>query len=140
MSDPVHLLGTFLHLARASGQRQRPLVRDKLLVLAGVVAARMELPRIAAFCRFKVLQHNPQHLVRRWRSLEEALEDDEFLHFLRHLQRSYPQEKAERMLATLGIEMAREREAYYSDDEYAASLLGATLAQLDEMFGDAPEK
>ena len=140
MSGPVHLLGTFLHLARASEQRQRPLVRDKLLVLSGVLAARMELPRIAAFCRLQVLQHNTQHLVRRWDSLEEALEDDEFLHFLRHLQRHYPQEKAERMLASLGVEMAREREAYYSDDEYAAALLGTTLVQLNEMFGDTPEK
>ena len=38
--------------------------------------------------------------------------------------------KAERMLAELGIEMARERDAYYDDVEYAASLLDVTYEQL----------
>jgi hypothetical protein len=67
--------------------------------------------------------------------LEEALTDEDFLHFFRQLHRRYPQEKAERMLSTLDIEMARERETYYSDEEYAASLLGTDVVTLDEMFG-----
>ena len=40
-------------------------------------------------------------------------------------------EKAERMLSSLGIEMARERDTYYSDREYAAALLGVSPHVLD---------
>jgi hypothetical protein len=122
-------------LARASEQRRRPLVRDKLLLLAGVIAARMELSHIAAYCRKRILEHNPGHMVRRWPTLGEAINEDEFLHLLRQVQRRYPLEKAERLLASLGIDMAHEREAYYTDNEYAAALLGTTPGDLEKMFG-----
>lgn len=125
-----HLLGLYLHLARASLQRNQPLVRDKFLVLAGVIAARMQLRSVADYCRAEVLRHNPGHMVRKWTTLSEAIEDSDFLHFLKQLQRRFPQEKAERMLAELGIDMAREREAYFDDAEYAASLLGVEPEQL----------
>jgi hypothetical protein len=137
MSRPVDLLGLYLHLARASRQRRRPHVSDRLLVLAGVIAARMGLPRIAACCRQRILEHNPQHLVGRWATLSDALNDDDFLHFLKHLQRRFPQEKAERMLSTLGIELGRERETYYTDEEYAAALLGDTPDNLERRFGES---
>jgi hypothetical protein len=137
MSEPIELLGLYLHLALASQRRQRPHVRDRLLVLAGVIAARMQLGSIAAYCRHLILQHNPQHMVRRWPTLDAALDDPDFLHFLKQIQRRYPQEKAERMLSSLGIDMARERQSYYSDTEYAAALLGETPESLAKMFGDA---
>ncbi|QDU96393.1 hypothetical protein [Lignipirellula cremea] len=130
MSEPVELLGLYLHLAHAAHQRLRPLVRDRLLLLSGVIAARMELSLISASCRRLILEHNPQHLVKRWPSLILALEDTDFLHLLKQVQRRYPQEKAERMLDNLGIDRALERQAYYSDEEYAASLLGATPERL----------
>lgn len=134
MSRPIDLLGLYLHLARASEQRLRPLVRDKLLLLAGMIAARMELFHVAALCRQRILEHNPGHMVRRWPTFGAALEDEDFLHLLKQAQRRYPLEKAERMLVTLGIDMAHEREAYYSDNEYAAALLGTTPAELEKMF------
>jgi hypothetical protein len=56
---------------------------------------------------------------------------------LRTVHRRYPQEKAERMLSNLGIEMAHERQVYYSDEEYAAALMGTSLGQLERMFGAA---
>jgi transposase len=131
----IDLLGVYLHLARASALRRRPQAADRFLILAGSVASWLKLPRIAAYCRWQVLEHNPHHLLGHWESLEEALTDEDFLHFFRQLHRRYPQEKAERMLSTLDIEMARERETYYSDEEYAASLLGTDVVTLDEMFG-----
>lgn len=130
MSQPVDLLGLYLHLARASQKRQRPHVRDRLLVLAGTIAARMELPSVAAYCRQQVLVHNPGHLVGHWPNLEAALDDADFLHLLRQLQRRYPQERAEQLLASLGVQQARERDAYFSDEEYAAALLGQTVDSL----------
>lgn len=135
MSASMELLAVYLHLARASQRRRRPHVRDRLLTLGAVIAAEEGLPRIAAYCRHCVLAHNPQHLLHRWPTLRDALGDPEFIHFLRHLRRRYPQEKAERMLDALGIDTASERAAYYSDEEYAASLLGIGVAQLEAMFG-----
>src|SRR5688572_26097957 len=122
-STPAQLLGLYLHLARSSGRRGQPQVRDRFLVIAGTIAARMELATIDVHCRQIVLAHNPQHLIRRWPSFAAALDDSDFLHFLKQLQRRYPQEKAEQLLSGLGIEMAAERETFASDGEYAAALL-----------------
>ena len=130
MAELSYQLGVYLHLAQASLRRRRPLVRDRMLLLAGVTAANMRLESLAAYCRHAILQHNPQHLVKRWPSLPEALVDDEFLAFLRQVRRKYPPEKAERLLATLGVEMARERDAYFGDLEYAAAILGMETDQL----------
>ena len=140
MSDIAHELGLFLHLVRASELRQRPMVRDRLLVLAGVIATDMGLWQIAAYCRHRVLEHNGQHLLRRWPTMEAAINSEEFQLFLTQLRRRYPLEKAERMLDSLGIDMGRERDAYYSDHEYAAALLGTTPDELDQLFGDAEER
>ncbi len=135
MSEPIDILALYLHLATASQRRHRPHVRDRLLVIAASIAARCDLPRIAGYCRSKVLEHNPYHLLRRWETVEQALQDSDFLHLLRSVQRRYPLEKAERLLDTLGIEQGRERDSYYTDEEYAASLLGTSLAELDRLFG-----
>ena len=94
MSKPIDVLGVYLHLAWASQQRQRLHVRDRLLVIAAVNATRIGLNRIAAYCRLQVLEHNPQHLIRRWPTITEALEQSDFLHFLKQLQRRYPLERA----------------------------------------------
>lgn len=134
MSTPVYILSIYLHLASASQRRNRPHARDRMLVLAGAAAARMGLELIAAKCRQEVLEHNPNHLVRRWNTFGEALHDEDFLCLLKQLQRRYPQEKAERMLQTLNIERANERAVYYSDLEYAAALMGTTPEQLQQQF------
>lgn len=124
MSGTADMLGMYLHLARASGLRRRPQVRDRLLILAGTEAVEMALPRIAETCRRLVLEHNPQHLVKRWPTLEAAMREEDYQIFLRQLRRRYPREKVEELVRSLGIELGRERETYYSDEEYAAALLG----------------
>jgi hypothetical protein len=136
MSKPIDLLGMYLHLARASGLRRRPHIRDKLLIVAGAIAQQCRQSRIANYCRHQVLRHNPRHLVRRWPTMAEAMEESDFLHFLKQLQRRYPLERAEQMMSDLNIEMAHERAAYFSDEEYAASLLGVSVDGLQRMFGD----
>ena len=138
MSEPIDILGLYLHLAQASEKRRRPHVRDRLLVVAAADAARMHLFRISGYCRRKILQHNPRHVIGRWEYIEDALEDADFLSVLKSIQRRYPQEKAERLLATLGIERGRERDAYYDDEEYAAALLGTTPDELERLFGPGP--
>jgi hypothetical protein len=134
MPDAVDSMATYLHLARASGLRRRPQVRDRLLILAAVAATKAGLPRIAAYCREDVLRHNPRHLVRRWGTVADALRDQEFQHFLVHLEKRYSAEEVDRMMKTLAIDRARERETYYSDEEYAAALLGSSLEQLGQKY------
>jgi len=137
MATEVYELALYLHLARASETRQQMLVRDRLLVIAASIAVDEGLPLIAACCRQKILDHNPGHLVRRWRPGVDANSDPDFQTFLKQMRRRYPREKAEQMLASLGLDMARERETYYSDNEYAAALLGVTPKQLQSRFGNA---
>lgn len=132
----MNLLANYLHLARASGARRRPDVRTRLLVLAAVAAAYGSLDRVAAHCRQLVLEHNPHHMIGRWETVSTALAEEDFLHFLRHLERRYPLEQVERMLENLGIDLMNERDAYYSDEEYAASLLNITTERLTELFGE----
>ena len=131
MAETGELLGIYLHLARASEARKRPLVRDKLLVLAGAIAAERGLRPLAAFCRLRVLAGNPNHLVGRFATLSEALEDERFRHYLARLRTHYSRERSEYMLSSLGIDLARERAAYFDDYEYAAALLGTTTAAIE---------
>lgn len=131
----IHLLGLYLHLAQVSKKRQRPFVRDRLLLLAGVTAVNAGLSTIAACCRDEILQNNPQHMIRRWVSMEDALADLNFRQLVQQNLRRYPLEKAEQMLTSLGIDMSHESESYYSEYEYAAALLGTTPDTLDERFG-----
>ena len=125
MSQPIDLLAVYLHLAKAAWKRLRMPDRDRLLVISGFIATRLDLPRIANHCRTLILENNQGHMIRRWESFGDALEDTDFLHFLKQVQRRFPQEKAETMLSNLGIDRANERELYRSDEEYAAALIGA---------------
>lgn len=128
MAQTDHFLGLYLHLARAAEQRNRLWVRDKFLLLAGAVAAQAGLADVADECRRRVLAHNPQHLVGHHGSIEAGLDDERFQSFLNQLRRRYNQERCEHMLRSLGISLAREREAYYSDGEYATALLAPSPA------------
>src|SRR5262245_54863263 len=131
MPDTDRTLGMYLPLARASHVRRQGVVRDKLLVLAGVQAQEMGLDSVAADCRMKILAHNNHHLVRRWPTLDVALTDERFQTYLKQLKRRYSAEKIEHMLASLGIELGREREAYFSDLEYATALLESVPRDFD---------
>ena len=138
MNETIEGLATYLHLVRASERRKRPLVRDRLLVIASARAARLGLPYIAAYCRHLILMHNPHHFVSHWATITQAIYDDDFLHFLGRLERRYPLERAEKMLASLGLMLGNERDTYYDDLEYAASILGQTPESLVQMFGNLP--
>ncbi len=145
MSKPDDWLGLYLHLARASESRGRPLVRDKLLILAGTCAVGMNLPEVACYCRKRILEHNPGHLLRRYPSLQEAMQQEEFLSYRNHLLKAFSLEKAEHMLSLLGIDRAKERQTYGSTLEYAAALLGTDENTMRSLYlqsladsGDSP--
>jgi hypothetical protein len=138
MAEADRLLGMYLHLARASSLRQQPMVHVKLLVLAGVQAEEMGLAEISALCRHRILGHNARHLVRRWPTIGEALDAESFQTYLKQLRRRYSGEKVEHMMHSLGIEMGRERAAYFSDAEYAAALMDTRLETIAEVLSQAP--
>ena len=97
-------LGMYLQLARAAGIRGQAGIRDKLLILAGVTAAEIDHADIATECRERILEHNPQHLIRRWPTFSEALDDEEFQVYLKQQLRRYSPERVEHLLSQLGIE------------------------------------
>lgn len=138
MADADRTLGMYLHLARASHMRRQPMVRDKLLVLAGVQAEQMGLDEISALCRHKILAHNARHLVRGWPTLTAALADEKFQSYLKQLKRRYSAEKTEHILHSLGIELGREREAYFDDLEYAAALLDTRPSSIAAILARDP--
>jgi hypothetical protein len=139
MAEADRVLGMYLHLARASKLRQQPLVRAKLLVLAGVQAEEMGLDEISALCRHRILSQNPRHLVRRWPTMQDALAAEPFQTHLKQLRRRYSHEKVEHMMHSLGIEMGQERAAYFNDTEYAAALLNTRVEAIGEILSQAPE-
>ena len=136
MTEPVDLMGIYLHLVRASGLRGRLLVQDRLLVLAGVLAAEQGL---AANCRLLsalCLGAQPAALFSPLVNGRGGSGRSR-VHFLSAaLASAISRERAERMLDALGIERGCERAAYYSDEEYAAALLGIRLDQLEEFRGE----
>jgi hypothetical protein len=103
------------------------------LILAGVQAEEMGLGQISALCRQKILARNAHHLVRTWPTMTAALEDDEFQSYLKQLKRRYSPEKVEHMVHSLGIELGRERDAYFDDCEYAAALLNTRPESIDRI-------
>ncbi len=138
MAQADQLLGMYLHLARASKVRRQPMVRTRLLLMAAVQAEEMGLEEISALCRHKILSQNPRHLVRRWPTIGEALGHDAFQTHLKQLRRRYSREKIEHMMHSLGIEMGRERAAYFTDQEYAAALLDTKVEAIAAVLAEDP--
>lgn len=134
MGLTVEHLGLYLHLARAAELRRQPLVRDRLLLLAGVLAVRLELLPIAECCRERILRHNPGHMISRWPTLAEAVDEEDVQSLLIQLLRRYSPEQAEQLLVQLGIERGQEQAVYESDGEYTAALLGEKWPDLVERF------
>jgi hypothetical protein len=138
-ASPAETIALCLHLARACEARRQPFERDKMLVLAGAAAANLGLHTVAGCCRRRILAQNPGHLVGHHESFAKAACDDEFVHYLKQLERAFPTEKLEHMLASLGIDVAGERATYGSDYEYAAALLGTTVDELESASREVPK-
>lgn len=93
----------YAELAALAGERGQPDERVRFLVLAGVAACRAGLPDIAETCRVEIERANARHLVVQYETLADALRDPDFEPFLRSLERRYPWEQSEHVLAELGI-------------------------------------
>ena len=135
MTAPIDLLASYLRLARAAELRRQPLVRDRVLLLAAVIAAQIDLALIAAACREQILAHNPRHLVARWPTVAAALGQEDFQSLVSQLSTRYGPENVEHLVEQVGIEQVQGRGVYASDGEFAAALLGMDWNDLQRRFG-----
>ena len=67
--------------------------------------------------------------------MEFALNDADFIHFLKQLQRKLPVEAAECKLIEFGYECDVKREDYQDDKSFVAAVMGVDSDWLDENFG-----
>jgi hypothetical protein len=88
----------FARLAKVSQQKQQFSQRDKFLLLTGIAACHAACVDVAARCREIVLANNPQHLIRKYESLPDALRSEDFEAFHSQLDRFCTFEKAEHLL------------------------------------------
>ncbi|MGL4464633.1 MAG: hypothetical protein ACRDD1_02180, partial [Planctomycetia bacterium] len=98
MPAPEALIDLYLHLASASDHQRLPLQRDKFLVLAGGFAEMGGNPELAERCRLRLLAGNPNHLLKNFESMQEAMQSDDVRFYTKQLLRLYPFEKAEYLL------------------------------------------
>ena len=113
----------YLQLAWASQVRRRPMVCDKLLVLAAAAATRRQHDDFAESCRELVLISNPGHLLRQFESMHEAATDGRFDVLHERLRREFPRERAEHMLASLELELTAGEEDVDAERAVAGDLL-----------------
>jgi len=135
MRQPIDILANYLNLARAAKLRRQPLVCDRVLLLAGVIAAQIELEPIAGECRERILANNPGHLIRCWRTIGEALGEEDFQLLVNQLSTRYGPERVERMVEQLELTPQVDRGDFASDGEFAAALLDKDWDELIERFG-----
>lgn len=134
MRQPIDVLADYLNLARAAGLRRQPLVRDRALLLAGVIAAQIDLAPIAGACRDEILRHNRRHLIGRWPTIAAALDAEDLQTLVNQLSTRYGPERVERMVEQFEIDNQIERADFASDGEFAAALLGKSWEDLVRRF------
>ena len=134
MNTLLDELVLFLRLAQAYKQKLLLLDRDRALVAAASCAQLNQMPAVAEFCRQLILQNNHGHMVRKWNSMEEALEEPDFTHFLKQIQRKMPTEVAESKLLEIGYSCDVKREDYQDDEQFVAAVMGVDSEWLGEKF------
>jgi hypothetical protein len=120
----------YVKLAGVSQSRGQLGPRDKFLILAGVTACHAGWPLVANRCRELVLAHNPAHLLGGYETIAAALNDADFLTFLKQLSKFCPFEQAEHHLSQLEIHPGAPPAALgISHGEYALLLLGRRMKE-----------
>ena len=139
MSELLTELVLFLRLAQAFRNRLQMPDRDRALVLGGSYAALLKMTSISAFCKQLILQNNHGHMIRKWDSFEDAIEDSDFVVFLKQVRRRIPVERAETLLIEFGYNCDVERTDYQTDVAFAAAVMGVDDEWLNETFGPPSE-
>ncbi len=109
--------------------------RDRALVIAGTCAALMQMKSIETFCRALILQNNRGHMIGRWQSFSEAIEDGDYQTLLRHVRKKLSEEKARELLAEMEYQCEVRKEQCRTNEEFAAAVLGVDVQWIQENFG-----
>ena len=114
--DPVVV---YCQLAEAHHRLNHPQERDRFMVLAADAALATGRPEQAEDLRRALLHRNPNHLLRPYRSLSDAMQSHDLRAYVIQLRRNYPVEKAQTLLEQLGDVPA---ETGGEDDEFVIPL------------------
>ena len=133
--DPKKELILYLRLSQALKEHRKMQDRDKALVIAGTCASMLEMKTIANFCRSVVLQRNHGHMLKRWSSIQEALEFEDFHMLLKQIRKKMCDETAMEMLEDLDYRCDVNIADYDSNESFAAAVLGLEYQWLTDNFG-----
>lgn len=120
----IETLATYLRLSFLLWKRHQLPDRDRLLLLSAVGACLMGLHRIAGYCRWLILKNNTGHMIGNWETVHLGLHNEELHVLLKQVERKFSLERIETELSDLGFIESNERQTYFSDEEYMASILG----------------
>lgn len=134
MADSIEQMIIYLKLSRAYRLQSRLSDRDRALMLAGINAEILQLSPVAALCRQLILQNNPGHILRKYPSFAEAMEDEDFQFFANQVAKKIPVEKVKILLAELDFSDELKQNQFANVSEYAAAILGVDLGWIKENF------
>lgn len=97
--SPEAAVDVFLHLANASSDERQYLQEGKFLMLAAYAAQHAGYSEIADRCRTKVLEQNPNHMLKSFPTMAQAVAAEHIIEYAEQLRKIYPLEKAEYLLA-----------------------------------------
>jgi hypothetical protein len=97
----VEAIDVYRKLAEEHNRLNHPQERDRFLLLAADAALTAGQTEEAERFRKSILGQNPNHLLKPYANLEEALKSSDILAYVQQLRRSYPQDKAATMLESL---------------------------------------
>ena len=135
MLDPFQELIIYLRIAQAFKNRLQMSDRDRALVMAATCASVLQMHSIANFCRRLILQNNQGHMLRKYGTFAEALEDCDFGVFVKQVRKKLSPEAAEGKLSSMGYRCEVLPSDYDTKLEFAAAVMGIDADWLTTNFG-----
>ena len=136
MLDPFQELILYLRIAQAFKDRLQMSDRDRALVMAGTCASVLQMNSIANFCRKLILQHNHGHMLRKYETFAEALEDSDFGVFVKQVRKKLSPESAQTSLQEMEYHCEVLPTDYETKLEFAAAVMGIDATWLTDNFGE----
>jgi hypothetical protein len=101
MASADKVIHTYRELAESYERQGQDQMRDRFLVLAADAAQSAGRMEIAERLRSRLLQLNPQHLLKEFGSFAEAMQTQDVQNYVAALRRNHPFERAEHLLQGL---------------------------------------
>ena len=136
MLDPFQELILYLRVAQAFKDRLQMSDRDRALVMAGTCASVLQMKSIANFCRKLVLKNNQGHMLRKYETFAQALEDSDFGVFVKQVRKKLSPESAQVSLQTMEYHCEVLPTDYETKLEFAAAVMGIDADWLLANFGE----